>query len=69
VAKDSITDRWDESSDHLSISAPECHRCKHYGGDMTCLAFPDGIPDAIMGQVVLHREPYPGDNGVVFEEA
>jgi hypothetical protein len=64
----SITDRWAESNPHLRMEQAECFKCRHYGGGV-CLAFPDGIPDPIITMVVPHREPYPGDNGVQFEEA
>ena len=41
--------------------------CEKYIGSFECLAFPDGIPDAILTGEHDHREPYPGDNGIRFE--
>lgn len=50
-----------------------CSRCARYwdasafSGKHKCEAFPNGIPAAIwMGQN-KHTEPYPGDNGLIFE--
>lgn len=33
----------------------------------TCKAFPDGIPDDIFWEKVLHDKPYPNDNGFRYE--
>lgn len=30
----------------------------------SCGAFPDGIPDEVYGNLIDHREPIEGDNGV-----
>ena len=55
------------------IRLPQCNMCKHkhpyYDGKskLTCVAFPDGVPDEIGLNRVKHTEPYPGDNGIVFE--
>lgn len=47
-----------------------CIRFKMPGSDiygLTCTAFPDGIPDAILQGVHDHHQPYPGDHGIQFE--
>lgn len=31
-----------------------------------CDSFPDGIPEEIWNGKHKHKEPYPGDNGIVF---
>ncbi len=33
-----------------------------------CEAFPDGIPHEIWIGENKHTEPYPGDNGIQFEQ-
>ena len=33
----------------------------------TCAAFPDGIPNEIIGGRVPHTSPYPGDHGIRYE--
>ncbi len=54
-------------------------KCKHFEGiiqpdgtEMTeravCKAFPNGIPDEIAYGNNKHDKPYPGDNGIQFEE-
>jgi hypothetical protein len=48
-------------------AAPVCMDCKHHKGDLTCKAFPDGIPEEIIMGNSDHSKPFPGDNGVQFE--
>lgn len=51
----------------------DCMKCKHLhkpvDGDWgyKCAAFPAGIPEEIITGEVEHRQPYDGDNGIVFE--
>jgi hypothetical protein len=33
----------------------------------SCAAFPDGIPEAILGDGFDHRDPYPGDGGIRYQ--
>ena len=51
-----------------------CGYCKHYRnadserkGEPCCDAFPDGIPEYIF-DAYDHRDPFPGDKGIRFEE-
>jgi len=36
-------------------------------GELTCAAFPDGIPDAIKYDGFDHKRPYPGDHGITYK--
>lgn len=44
----------------------ECYKCKNMTNHEKCKAF-EYIPDDIWFGKVLHRTPYPGDNGIQFE--
>jgi hypothetical protein len=55
-----------------SYAAPMCTVCTHYQPtreQLTCTAFPDGIPQAILYSQVDHRKPVSGDHGIQFEQA
>ena len=48
--------------------APMCMSCKRLSdAGLTCEAFPDGIPDAILFSEHDHREPFKGDHGLLYE--
>ena len=44
-----------------------CPNCINYLGDLTCKAFPKGIPDEILLGNEDHTKPYPGDRGFQFK--
>jgi len=44
-----------------------CKMCVHYRNDKKCEAFPEGIPHEIWILKVLHKKPYPGDNGITYK--
>ena len=46
----------------------QCNNCKHYIAARSCGAFPDGIPEKILLGQHDHRQPFPGDNGIQFEQ-
>jgi len=63
------------------LQEPKCftRKCKHYlgviqpdGTEMTetnyCKAFPESIPNEIAYGDNDHTKPFPGDNGIQFEE-
>ena len=52
----------------VDVRAPMCYDCSRFREEnMTCEAFPKGIPDKILVQAGDHRKPFPGDGGVRFE--
>ncbi len=46
---------------------PICWNCKHYREDVTCAAFPKGIPAEILESEANHRYAYAGDHRIRFE--
>lgn len=50
------------------VEVPQCARCRYKFRDSTCKAFPNGIPAKILSGKHDHRKPYPGDNGIRFEQ-
>lgn len=47
-----------------------CNICKNYFGDLTCQAFPSGIPKEILSGENNHSEPLENQsNDIVFEAA
>ncbi len=46
-----------------------CYDCLHFRSAEAgrCAAFPDQIPGKIWSGKSLHREPFPGDHGILFE--
>ena len=60
----------DDTEVERPVYSPVCMFCTHLGSVMgrTCEAFPGGIPDEIWEGRNKHRKPYPGDNGIQFEQ-
>lgn len=51
---------------------PACFVCSYFRGmirrKVRCTAFPDGIPKELTLEGTLHDTPFPGDNGIQFEQ-
>ena len=45
-----------------------CATCKHYNKDLTCKAFPDGVPEKIITGLQEHNEPIAGQVGDFIHE-
>ena len=48
----------------------QCENCKNRFktlGTPRCRAYPDIIPIQLYEQLVSHKKPFPGDNGIMFE--
>lgn len=53
------------------MTAPLCLTCARLWDKepgIACEAFPEGIPDGILDNRVAHTSPYPGDNGLTYQE-
>ena len=52
-----------------SYPTPMCYTCVHLdaGEDMTCAAYPSGIPVSILESRTDHRQPHTGDHGITYE--
>lgn len=55
-------------NDNDGITLWRCLTCVHRIDLNTCKAFPDGIPEEIVRERVVHDKPYPGDNGIRYEK-
>ena len=58
--------RWDDEPDAFNAS-PQCIFCTRLRAGNKCVAFPQGIPPAISSNRHDHREPFPGDDGILFD--
>jgi len=53
------------------MKSRQCFNCTRLfetaDGPLSCLAFPDGIPEAIITGEVDHSVPFEGDHGIQYE--
>jgi hypothetical protein len=50
------------------IEPPICCNCSHKKqGELSCAAYPAGIPKQIIYSVVDHRKPYKNDHGIQYD--
>lgn len=55
--------------DRFIIDSDRCVSCLYHSGGITCMAFPNGIPDEIINGENQHIEPLPNQgNNLVYEE-
>jgi hypothetical protein len=56
----------------MIVQRPICLECDNFHPldheTMSCKAFISGIPDAIITSEHDHNKPFPGDNGIRFEQ-
>ena len=57
------------TSQYIKLVKPQCSDCVYRDDEALgrCLAFPHGIPAAILLNEVDHRKPYDGDHGIRFK--
>ena len=60
--------RLDDKSVERGQYSQVCSFCKHYDGEYSCHAFVF-IPDEIWFGKNNHKSNFPGDGGIIFEEA
>ena len=53
----------------VTLDAGICNKCAHVRDDgLHCDAFEDGIPEEVLRGIHDHHRPFPGDNGIQFED-
>lgn len=58
----------DRMSGESIVNTPVCHDCAHWNEDLTCKAFPDGIPDIVLYGENDHKQPIEGDHGLQYKK-
>ena len=70
VTKEQYKNQRDVAEELFGYSP--CLHCKRFIQDIMgedhCSAFPDRIPNEIFWGKNLHKEPYPGDHGILFDQ-
>jgi hypothetical protein len=61
--------RWQAQPVALGICAICRHKSEVRGdGIARCDVFPEGIPEPLLDGIADHRESFPGDHGIQFEQ-
>jgi len=57
------------TSEYVKVTRPQCMDCEYRDDESVsrCLAFPKGIPMAILLNEFDHTKPYKGDHGIQFK--
>lgn len=51
----------------VTIDVPQCNTCVHRLTDITCAAYPGGIPVGVLSMNLDHSESLPGDHGITYK--
>lgn len=62
----SLIERWALSP---KLEFPQCLKCKNLLANKKCAAFPNGIPDNIMHNDVIHNHVFPEQTGLAIFES
>lgn len=65
-----MPDKFTWGGDFNRSNVIQCLTCRHRVKGVhpiACDAFPGGVPDAILRNQHDHRQPYPGDHGILYE--
>lgn len=66
-----MSNKLDGIETTIPVYSDVCTLCRHFTrvyGKRECRAFPEGIPMEIWMGENPHTKPYPGDNGIQFED-
>lgn len=63
----SLVERWTKETPTPREYFSQCFFCSHLRKHETCIAFPNGIPEKILYNEIIHNTPHPGDSGIQYE--
>lgn len=56
-----------ERNEKVMFETPQCASCIHFDLEgVRCEAYPDGIPDVVFGNELIHDKVLPGQTGTVI---
>lgn len=65
--KDNLKAKFGGDSKGVTFITPLCHSCKRWRKDLTCDAYPEGIPQGILIGAIDHKTKYEGDGGLKYD--